>query len=202
MASSEGLGLKAMMIDFGLNTTPHLFVDASAAIGICQRKGLGKIRHLDTQSLWIQDALREKRLSINKVPGTENPSDAMTKFLDGVCLTKMLDLMNCNFLEGRPDSAPQLATDADTNLLDQAPQRAPTLPAPPAPTRQQQDAIAAAAAAGQQRHSIRNNNNSSSSNNKYGSFSCCFGDWRAWQATGHAKKGLGVWADEQYADGP
>ena len=77
-----------------------------------QRKGLGKVRHLDTQSLWIQDALREKRLGINKVPGTENPSDAMTKFLDGTTLMKMSDKMDCHFLEGRPESAPQLAEDA------------------------------------------------------------------------------------------
>ena len=61
MASSEGLGIKAMMMDFGIIVTPHLYVDASAAIGICQRKGLGKVRHLDTQSLWIQDALQERR---------------------------------------------------------------------------------------------------------------------------------------------
>ena len=43
MASSEGLGIKAMMADLGFKVTPHLFVDASAAIGICQRKGLGKV---------------------------------------------------------------------------------------------------------------------------------------------------------------
>ena len=121
MASSEGLGLKAMMVDFGISVTPHVYVDASAAIGICQRKGLGKVRHLDTQSLWIQDALREKRLGINKVPGTENPSDAMTKFLDGTSLTKMLGMMNCHFLEGRPDSAPQLAEDASpTDQIEEA----------------------------------------------------------------------------------
>ena len=65
-----------------------------------------------TQSLWIQDALREKRLGINKVPGTENPSDAMTKFLDGTTLMKTLNMMKCHFLEGRPESAPQLAEDA------------------------------------------------------------------------------------------
>ena len=112
MASSEGLGMKAMMADLGFSVTPHLFVDASAAIGICQRKGLGQVRHLDTQSLWIQDALREKRLGINKVPGTEHPSDAMTKFLDGTALMKTLKMMKCDFLEGRPESAPQLAEDA------------------------------------------------------------------------------------------
>ena len=67
-----------------------MYVDASAAIGICQRKGLGTVRHLDTQWLWIQDALRQKRLELNKVKGTENTSDAMTKFLDGVILAKTL----------------------------------------------------------------------------------------------------------------
>jgi hypothetical protein len=91
-----------------------MFVDASAAIGICQRKGLGKVRHLDTQSLWIQDALRQKRLELSKVKGTENPSDAMTKFLDGVILTKMLGLTNCRFEEGRADSTPHLAVDVST----------------------------------------------------------------------------------------
>ena len=117
MASSEALGLKAMMADFGIHVTPHMFVDASAAIGICQRKGLGKVRHLDTQSLWIQDALRQKRLELSKVKGTENPSDAMTKFLDGVILTKMLGLMNCRFEEGRADSTPHLAVDVSTAIL-------------------------------------------------------------------------------------
>ena len=53
MAASEGLGAKAMAADFGLQLSPFLHVDASAAIGIAQRKGLGRIRHLDTQSLWI-----------------------------------------------------------------------------------------------------------------------------------------------------
>ena len=50
-----------MALDFGLDLTPHLFVDTTAAIGIAQRKGLGKVRHLDTQALWIQDALRQRR---------------------------------------------------------------------------------------------------------------------------------------------
>ena len=41
MASSEVLGLKAMMADFGLETMPHLYVDASAAIGILSKEGPG-----------------------------------------------------------------------------------------------------------------------------------------------------------------
>ena len=64
-----------MMPDFAIHVTPHMFVDASAGIGICQRKGLGKVRHLDTQSLWIQDTLRQKRLELSKVKETEKPSE-------------------------------------------------------------------------------------------------------------------------------
>ena len=70
--------MKTMMIDFGVHMDPYLHVDASAAIGIAQRKGLGKLRHLDTQSLWIQDAVRSKQVVLEKVAGAENPADLMT----------------------------------------------------------------------------------------------------------------------------
>ena len=83
---SEGFGARAMGLDFWLDLKPHLQVGASAAIGIAQRKGLGKVRHLDTQSLWIQDALRERRLFLHKVPGVENPGDMMTTPLDSKTL--------------------------------------------------------------------------------------------------------------------
>ena len=68
----DAFGLRALMDYFGIYITPHMFVDASAAIGICQRKGLGKVRHLDThththtQSLQVQDALRQNSLELSK----------------------------------------------------------------------------------------------------------------------------------------
>ena len=56
-AASEGLGALAMGLDFGQQVPVVLHVDASAAIGVAHWKGLGRIRHLDTQDLWIQDAV-------------------------------------------------------------------------------------------------------------------------------------------------
>ena len=111
-AASEGLGARAMAADFGLRLRPHLRVDASAAIGIAQRKGLGKVRHPDIQSLWIQDALRERRVSSEKVKGTENPADMMTKPLDAGPLEKMMAKVNLKILDGRARMAPRL-TGAD-----------------------------------------------------------------------------------------
>ena len=59
-AASEAIGLKTMARDYGEEVTPYLHVDATVAIGIPQRKGLGKLRHLDTQALWIQDAVWQR----------------------------------------------------------------------------------------------------------------------------------------------
>ena len=48
--ASEVLGLVSMTEDFGDKTEAYFYADASAAIGIANREGLGRIRHLDTQS--------------------------------------------------------------------------------------------------------------------------------------------------------
>ena len=108
--ASEGLGAKAMCSDFGTPMEVFLHIDASAAIGVAQRKGLGRIRHLETQSLWIQDAVRERRVNLFKVPGTENPADLMTKSLDARTQDKLMGKLGLEILEGRPASAPELTT--------------------------------------------------------------------------------------------
>ena len=41
--------------------------DASAALGIINRKGFGKTRHIQTGLLWIQQTAAEQRLKIHKV---------------------------------------------------------------------------------------------------------------------------------------
>ena len=63
-ATSEALGLRAMMDDYHDGLDPFLYVDASAAIRVAQRTGLGKIRHLDTGSLWLQEAVKKKQIGL------------------------------------------------------------------------------------------------------------------------------------------
>ena len=102
--------MKAMARDFAMSLSPYLNVDASAAIGIVQRKGLGKLRHLDTQSLWIQDAVRQRRVMIEKVKGTENPADLMTKHLDGPGMDDMLKRIGIQTRAGRAVIAPEVVS--------------------------------------------------------------------------------------------
>ena len=112
-AGSDALGLRAMTKDYEDELEPWLYVDASAAIGVAQRNGLGKIRHLDTQSLWLQEAVRKKRLGLLKVKGTENPADLMTKFTDFATLDKLCSLMGLVVRGDRAQNAPQVARHAD-----------------------------------------------------------------------------------------
>ena len=45
-ASTEGLGMISLMEDFGISGTKiRLHVDASAAIGMVERRGLSRVRH-------------------------------------------------------------------------------------------------------------------------------------------------------------
>ena len=47
-ASMEGLGMSALFGDFGENDVHiRIYMDASAAIGIVERQGLNKVRHID-----------------------------------------------------------------------------------------------------------------------------------------------------------
>ena len=78
-------------LDVDVNIRVH--TDASAAIGICRRKGIGKIRHIHVSDLWVQDKLKEEAFELEKVLGTENPADALTKYIDASDMQKHLETM-------------------------------------------------------------------------------------------------------------
>ena len=63
-AASEALGMAAVCEEYRDHIIPYISVDAFAVIGIARRKGLGQFCHLDIQSLWIQDAIRERRVRL------------------------------------------------------------------------------------------------------------------------------------------
>ena len=55
-----GLGQQALGRDAGFHLPLHVWTDSSAAIGTAGRQGLGKLRHLECHSLWVQQRLRRK----------------------------------------------------------------------------------------------------------------------------------------------
>ena len=80
-----------------------VYSDASAVLGIAQRRGVGKVRHVEVHQLWLQDRVSQGDLKVRKIDGTKNPADAVTKHLDGVKLRE-----HCDKVKGRHELAPQL----------------------------------------------------------------------------------------------
>ena len=71
-----------MLQDFGVNVNLVVKTDASAAKGIANRKGLGKVRHIAVSQLWAQDRVARGDLTIEKLNGKENVADNLTKHVN------------------------------------------------------------------------------------------------------------------------
>ena len=54
-ASAEALGIVALMKDMGVDAIGEVYADSSAALGIAQRQGMGKVRHIWTQAVCVQE---------------------------------------------------------------------------------------------------------------------------------------------------
>ena len=107
-AAAEGLGMVAMSEDFGDKFNVRLHVDASAALGVIQRKGIGKIRHLHTGSLWIQEQPVRNTVTFAKIKGTSNPAELFTKYLSREVIDKHCAEIGASCETGRASQAAQL----------------------------------------------------------------------------------------------
>ena len=104
------LGMKSMCSDLNIHTPLRIHSDATAAIGIARRRGLGKLRHLDVEDLWVQEKVRNKQVEIVKVLGTDNPADMFTKYVDAAILNKALQQMGLRSEAGRPKASSSITT--------------------------------------------------------------------------------------------
>ncbi len=88
-AASEALGIQMLaadlgLADLGLKMRVVVHTDFSEDKAIANRSEFGKVRHLETNLLWIQEAVRTKRIEVHKVRGDANPADILMKPMD-VC---------------------------------------------------------------------------------------------------------------------
>ena len=111
-----------MLADMDVALPLRVRTDSTATIGICGRQGLGKLRHIDTQCLWVQQRVRDRSFELRRVKGTENPADLFTKYLTSAATVEsLLKLFGCEYRDGRAATAPQLrsapGTEAGESLL-------------------------------------------------------------------------------------
>ena len=77
-ASAEGLGAVYMARELGEHIGLEVLTDSSAARGVIQRSGSGRIKHVQVKQLWAQERESQKELIISKLPRDRNVADLLT----------------------------------------------------------------------------------------------------------------------------
>ena len=75
--------------------------DSSAASGVIRRKGLGKLRHLETIFLWVQDVAASNKIEYAKEAGSSNRADICTKHTPRELIERHCKYMRCGFPVGK-----------------------------------------------------------------------------------------------------
>ena len=103
--AAESIGIVPLGADLGLELKFRLHMDAAAAVGILERRGVGKVRHLDVGTLWLQETQIKKIIEMKKVAGLLNPGYLLTKHLSRERVYCYTSLLNYRFPDGRAAAA-------------------------------------------------------------------------------------------------
>ena len=79
--AAEGMAVQSMLAGLGLKVTIEVHTDSSACRGICNRHGLGRLRHLDVALPWLQQRVQSGKIILRRIAGSVNPADLFTKHL-------------------------------------------------------------------------------------------------------------------------
>ena len=77
-AASEGLCLQYLITEVGVQAGLHLRGDSSASHGTLQRLGSGRVEHLQTRQLWLQEKVYSGEVTVEKIPRERNWADLLT----------------------------------------------------------------------------------------------------------------------------
>ena len=113
-AAAVGLGMKQVCHELHQQVDLTVETDSSAAKGILQRRGVGKIRHLHCPLLWVQQKVYTQELSIRKVRGKTNTPDLGTKHLGAKDMWSILHALNF----GKRDGSSKLAKEISVMSLE------------------------------------------------------------------------------------
>ena len=100
-ATSEAIGIAQLAESWGMRVDANIFVDSSAALAVTNRKGCGKLRHVRIGHLWVQELAAEEQVRFNKVRGTANPADLLTKHLAAAQRNRLMPAIGLESRDGK-----------------------------------------------------------------------------------------------------
>ena len=104
--AAKAIGLKNLLADMGVEVRVELCTDASAALGIVHRRGVGRVRRLEVQQLWLQDRVAKGLLDVRKVRADKNFADVFTKAVVHIHMQWALQSLSLALCQGRHALSP------------------------------------------------------------------------------------------------
>ena len=78
-ATSEAMLIREVLLFTGKEVRSELLLDIAAARGICRREGIGTIRHLSTNVLWLQQLVKRGVVTVGACTSAQDRVDLGTK---------------------------------------------------------------------------------------------------------------------------
>jgi hypothetical protein len=100
--------VRNVLSSWGLNVGLEVKTDASAAKGICSRRGCGKIRHIEVRELWLQERVASGEIRVTKIPRAVNLSDCLTHHVSSSEVGRSLESMAVVVSASRHELAPHI----------------------------------------------------------------------------------------------
>jgi len=94
-ACCEGLYLKQVLAELGVESTVTIEGDASAAYRSAEKLGPGKVKHLEVSAYFIKEAVRKRMVKVHKVPRDQNLADMFTHHLSVADFKKVYQATGC-----------------------------------------------------------------------------------------------------------
>ena len=89
--------MQSLAEDVGWKVQVRIWTDSSASKAIANRRGLGKLRHVELKSLWMQDMVKEGRIQLKTVKSNENIANRLTKPKSRAEVEALLERMGGEF---------------------------------------------------------------------------------------------------------
>ena len=100
-SASEALCEQSIASEWDARLSINLIFDATAGAAMSSRRGLGRVKHVHTAFLWIQNYVTNGLIKLTKKHTSENLADILTKPVTATLMVQMMDLMGFRYVAGR-----------------------------------------------------------------------------------------------------
>ena len=107
--AGNALGISGVFQDMGIKHDVVVYTDSSAAKGMSNRRGLGKVRHIELNQLWLQDQVARGKIAVRKIRGEDNISDSLTKHSSPERIKQTMSGTMQKIVRGRHSIMPSVA---------------------------------------------------------------------------------------------